>query len=93
MAETYTFYPPQIRATEVAYHVASAGTKHCSHELLEMPWKERLSVVEGVIFVLFTCKHCGRQISQSLDEVLPPATWKGGNPQPITPPHPPKNGK
>jgi hypothetical protein len=93
MKETYTFYPPQMRATRMAYDVAFAGAKNCEHELLEAPWKDRLSVVDGVIFIQYTCKHCGRQIRQSLDEVMPPASWKGRNSEPIAPPFKPLNGK
>jgi hypothetical protein len=93
MKETYTFYPPQIRATQVPYHVTFAGVKNCAHELQETPWQDRLSVVDGVIFVQFTCKHCGRQISQSLDEVMPPVSWRGGHSLPIAPQYHPLNGK
>jgi hypothetical protein len=93
MKETYTFYPPQMQATQVAYQVAKTGARSCAHELLEVPWQDRLSVVEGVIFVLFTCKHCGRQISQSLDEVMPPTSWKGGRSEPIARQHSPLNGR
>jgi hypothetical protein len=77
--ETYVFYPPQLRSRQVAYQEIAAGAVECEHELLKDAWCERISVQDGVIFVKFSCKHCGRQVCQSLDEVLPPASWKGGN--------------
>jgi hypothetical protein len=77
--ETYTFYPPQIKSTKVPYQVMAAGTAGCEHELLGDNWCDRIFVRDGIVFIMFSCKHCGRQICQSLDEVSPPASWKGGN--------------
>ena len=76
--ETYTFYPPQIPSTQVPYQVLAAGAVNCEHELLDDHWQDRTSVLDGIVFVKFSCKHCGRQICQSLEEVLPPTSWKGG---------------
>lgn len=76
--ETYTFYPPRLRPTQAAYHVLVAGKRGCAHELLDEDWRDRITVQEGIVFIRFTCKACGRQICQSLDEVVPPASWKGG---------------
>ena len=75
--ETYTFYPPQIKPTKVPYQVITQGTENCRHELGDNGWRDRISVRDGIVFISFSCKHCGRQLCQSLDEVSPPATWKG----------------
>ena len=78
--ETYRYYPPQVRSTEVPYEVLTAGAADCEHELLELDWRDRITIQDGLVFVTFSCKNCGRQICQSLEEVLPPASWrKGGN--------------
>ena len=77
--ETYAFYPPQLRPTRLSYQVIAAGVAGCRHELLDDNWQDRISVQDGIIFVTFSCKLCGRQICQSLEEVLPPASWKGGS--------------
>jgi hypothetical protein len=77
--ETYRYYPPQMRSTAMPYEVVTAGATGCRHELLEADWQDRVAIRDGIVFVTFSCKKCGRQISQSLEEVLPPASWKGGN--------------
>lgn len=77
--ETYRYYPPQMRSTQMAYEVITAGTAECEHELLELDWRDRITIQDGLVFVTFSCEKCGRQICQSLEEVLPPASWKGGN--------------
>lgn len=77
--ETYRYYPPQMRSTHMPYDVITAGIADCEHELLELNWCDRITIQNGLVFVTFSCKKCGRQICQSLEEVLPPATWKGGN--------------
>jgi hypothetical protein len=74
--ETYKLYPPQLTERQVPYEVVVAGAEDCQHELLENSWQERISVQDGVIFVRFSCRHCGRTICQSFDELIPPATWK-----------------
>jgi hypothetical protein len=53
------------------------GAAHCHHELLENGWADRIVVRDGVVFITFSCKNCGRQLCQSLDEVIPPAGWNG----------------
>jgi len=68
-----------MRSTQIPYEVITTGTENCEHELLELDWCDRISIQDGLVFVTFSCKKCGRQISQSLEEVLPPASWKGGN--------------
>lgn len=78
--ETYTYYPPRMHPTQMPYHVVVAGVEECQHELLDQDWRERISVQDGVVFITFTCRYCGRQICQSLEEVTPPSTWKGGDP-------------
>ena len=77
--ETYRYYPPQMRSTRVPYEVITAGAADCNHELQELDWCERIAIHDGLVFVTFSCEKCGRQISQSLEEVLPPASWKGGS--------------
>jgi hypothetical protein len=77
--ETYRYYPPQMRSTQMPYQVVVAGAQDCEHEVLARDWQDRMLVQDGLIFVSFSCKHCGRQVSQSLEEVLPPASWKGGH--------------
>jgi hypothetical protein len=77
--ETYRFYPPQMLPAQVPYQVVDGGVADCEHELLEDEWCNRIFVEDGIVFVAFSCKHCGRQILQSLEEVSPPASWKGGN--------------
>jgi hypothetical protein len=77
--ETYKFYPPQLKATQVPYEVITAGTANCEHELADNDWCNCISVQDGIVFVTFSCKHCGRQVSQSLEEVSPPTSWKGNN--------------
>jgi hypothetical protein len=83
--ESYQFYPPQLRSTHMDYQVLRAGAPDCNHELLEVDWCDRIQVQDGIVFVTFSCKHCGRQLRQSLDEVVPPASWKGGHPPQRTP--------
>jgi hypothetical protein len=77
--ETYRYYPPQMQSTSMPYEVITAGAEGCEHELLEDGWRDRVAIQDGLVFVTFSCKRCGRQICQSLEEVLPPASWKGGN--------------
>ena len=78
--ETYRFYPPKMRSTQVPYQVLADGANDCEHEVLARDLKDCMLVQDGLIFVTFSCKHCGRQVCQSLEEVLPPASWKGGRP-------------
>jgi hypothetical protein len=77
--ETYRYYPPQMRSTQMPYEVITAGITNCEHELQELDWRDRISIQDGLVFVTFSCQKCGRQVCQSLEEVLPPASWKGGN--------------
>jgi hypothetical protein len=77
--ETYSYYPPQMRPTQMPYHVLVAGAQECEHELLNQDWRDRISVQDGIVFITFTCRICGRQICQSLEEATPPPTWKGGD--------------
>jgi hypothetical protein len=78
--ETYRFYPPQLRSTGMEYQVLREGASNCNHELLEADWCDRILIQDGIVFVTFSCKHCGRQLAQPLDEVVSPASWKGGRP-------------
>ena len=75
--ETYLLYPPQMTPARVPYQVLAPGAANCHHELLNDDWHERISVQAGVVFITFTCYHCGRQVCQSLDEVSPPESWNG----------------
>ena len=75
--ETYTLYPPQMTPAQVPYQVVAAGVRECRHELKENGWQESIAVQDGIVFIHFSCQHCGRKLSQSFDEVLPPKTWKG----------------
>lgn len=75
--ETYAFYPPQMKPTQVPYQVLVPGTEDCHHELHNNSWCERISVQDGVVFIAFTCYRCGREVCQSLDEVSPPKDWNG----------------
>jgi hypothetical protein len=75
--ETYRFYPPQVRSTQLPYQLLSAGEATCHHELLEDAWCDRITVQDGILFVTYSCRRCGRQICQSLDEVTPPPGWNG----------------
>jgi hypothetical protein len=77
--ETYRYYPPQTRSTAMPYEVITSGSAICQHELLQDDWRDRIAIQDGLVFVTFSCKRCGRQICQSLEEVLPPESWKGGN--------------
>ena len=72
---SYRFYPPQMRSATVPYEILAAGTAGCQHELLTDGWCDRISVQNGIVFATYTCRHCGRQVCQSLDEVSPPASW------------------
>jgi hypothetical protein len=76
LMETYTLYPPQGISARVPYHVVAEGEPGCKHELEEASWQDSLAVQDGILFVYFSCRHCGRKLSQSFDEVLPPRTWK-----------------
>jgi hypothetical protein len=76
--ETYRFYPPRMQPADIPYQVLSRGRASCRHELLDQPWQDRISVQDGIVFVTYSCKHCGRQLCQSLEEILPPAAWNGG---------------
>ena len=75
--ETYRYYPPQMRSTAMPYEVVTAGATGCRHELLDADWRDRITIQDGLVFVTFACAKCGRQICQSLEEVLAPASWKG----------------
>ena len=75
--ETYAFYPPQLQSTRLPYQVLRAGSPLCRHELRDEDWRDRIAVENGVVFVTFSCRHCGRRICQSLDEVVPPWTLPG----------------
>jgi hypothetical protein len=77
--ETYTYYPPRMHPTQMPYHVLVEGVHECEHQLLDQDWCDRISVQDGIVFIAFTCRLCGRQICQSLEEVSLPSTWKGGN--------------
>jgi hypothetical protein len=77
--ETYQYYPPQMRSTAMPYEVITEGAPGCRHELLDAGWHDRIAIQDGLVFVTFSCKRCGRQVCQSLEEVVPPASWKGGN--------------
>jgi hypothetical protein len=68
-----------MRSTQMPYEIITAGAPDCEHELLELDWRDRITVQDELVLVTFSCKNCGRQICQSLEEVLPPAGWKGGN--------------
>ena len=78
LMETYRLYPPQMKATYVPYQVIADGAADCQHELMSNGWNDRISVQDGIIFVTFQCQHCGRTLSQSFDEIVPPGTWKNG---------------
>jgi len=75
--ETYTVFPPQNRAAEVPYHVLVEGSDDCAHSLLDNEWPDRISIVDDLVFISYTCQHCGRQISQSLEQLVPPTNWNG----------------
>jgi hypothetical protein len=77
--ETYTYYPPHVRPTWVPYQDIVPGAADCQHQLAEEAWADRISVEHGITFVTYSCKHCGRQVCQSLEQVQPPATWNRGN--------------
>jgi hypothetical protein len=77
--ETYRYYPPQLRSTQIPYQVLTDGASDCEHEVLARDLRDCMLIQDGLIFVTFSCKHCGREICQSLEEVLPPTNWKGGN--------------
>jgi hypothetical protein len=77
--ETYKFYPPQLKPTRVPYEVITAGAANCEHELADNDWCNSIAVQDGIVFVTFSCQHCGRQVSQSLEEVSPPTSWKSNN--------------
>jgi hypothetical protein len=74
--ETYRFHPPQVQSTQVPYQLLAAGEPGCRHELLDNAWCDRIMVQDGVVFITYTCRSCGRQVCQSLEEVAPPG-WKG----------------
>jgi hypothetical protein len=76
--ETYRLYPPQMQAKYVPYQVVADGVADCQHELMTDGWSDRISVQDGVLFVTFSCRLCGRKISQSFDEIVEPAAWKNG---------------
>jgi hypothetical protein len=75
--ETYRFSPPQLKQEFIPYEVVDEGAADCQHKLLDQSWQERITVQDGIIFIVFSCARCGRKIVQSLDEVVPPATWIG----------------
>jgi len=77
--ETYRFYPPQMQARQMPYQEVIAGAEDCRHELLEDGWCNRISIENGILFVTYSCRHCGRRIYQSLDEISPPASWNGAS--------------
>jgi hypothetical protein len=76
--ETYRLYPPQMKAKYVPYQVVADGVADCQHELMTDGWSDRISVQDGVVFVTYSCRHCGRKLSQSFDEIAPPGAWKNG---------------
>jgi hypothetical protein len=74
--ETYRFYPPHMRSALVPYQEIIPGDVDCQHQLAEETWGDRISIQDGIVFVTYSCMHCGRRVCQSLEQVLPPATWK-----------------
>ena len=76
LVETYRLYPPQMTAKYVPYQVVADGVPDCQHELMSDGWSDRISVQDGVVFVTYSCHHCGRKLSQSFDEIAPPGAWK-----------------
>jgi hypothetical protein len=77
--ETYRFYPPRMRPTQVPYQEIVPGALDCQHQLAEESWLDRISVEDGIVFVTYCCEHCGRKVCQSLEQVLPPASWLRDN--------------
>jgi hypothetical protein len=75
--ETYKFYPPRLRSRQVPYHEIVPGSADCQHQLAEEAWLDRISVRDALVFVTYTCEHCGRRVCQTLEQVLPPAAWTG----------------
>ena len=63
--ETYTFFPPQMRANQLPYHVLDEGSDECPHSLLDNDWRDRVSVQEDLVLITFTCQDCGMAHSQS----------------------------
>ena len=79
--ESYEFYPPQLQATQIPYLVQALGAEECQHELLDEGWNNRITVQDDIVFVAFSCRNCGRKVCQSLDQVMPPASWNGSKGQ------------
>jgi hypothetical protein len=77
--ETYRFYTPRMRCTQMANQELDPGDNDCQHQLADEAWTDRVSVQDGMLFVTYSCKHCGRVVCQSFDQVQPPATWNIGN--------------
>ena len=73
--ETCQFCPPEIRSTQVPYQVIVQGAVDCQHQLNDEAWTYRIFIQDGIVFVTFSCQHCGRVICQSFDQAQPPATW------------------
>jgi hypothetical protein len=73
--ETYRYYPPRMRHTQMDYLELAPGANDCQHQLADQAWRDRVSVEDGIVFVTYSCKHCGRVVGQSFDQVQPPATW------------------
>jgi hypothetical protein len=74
--ETYRFYPPRMQSIQMPYQELAPGDANCQHQLAEETWFDRISVLDGLVFLTYSCKHCGRRVCQSLEQVLPPATWR-----------------
>jgi hypothetical protein len=55
--ETYRFYPPRLRSTQVPYHEIVPGSADCQHRLAEEAWLDRISVRDALVCVTYTCEH------------------------------------
>jgi hypothetical protein len=74
--EIYPFYPPQMQPAQMPYHELVTGDVDCQHQLAEAEWVDRISVRDGLVFISYSCRHCGRLVCQSLEQVQPPASWR-----------------
>lgn len=58
--ESRRFYPPQKHLIQMPYHILARGNTDCRLELLDQPWEDRISGRDGILFVGYVCKKCGR---------------------------------
>ncbi len=70
-----SYVMPKSKARKIFYQIEKPGDESCDHELKPDFSKNRLSTESGIVFASFTCEKCGRELIQTVGELLSPETW------------------